>query len=195
MEKQIIEQDEKKAINRSKKTMMILAMASFTMMFAGLTSAYVVSKNRPDWLADYAVPTAFTISTILLLTSSVTLFFAKKAIKMGKARQASVLLCATFCLGVAFICFQIKGFGDFIADGLYFTGPESNVTTSFFYVIVVLHILHLIAGLIVLLTLIYNDYKQRYSQSQMTGFEIGAMFWHFLDFLWLYLFLFFTFYK
>lgn len=195
MEKQIIEQDEKKAINRSKKTMMILAMASFTMMFAGLTSAYVVSKSRPDWLSDYTIPTAFTISTILLLTSSVTLFFAKKAIKMEKTKQASVLLWATFGLGLAFIYFQIKGFGDFVAQGLYFTGPESNVTTSFFYVIVVLHILHLIAGLIVLLVLIYNDYKQRYNKTQMTGFEVGAMFWHFLDFLWLYLFLFFTFYK
>lgn len=174
---------------------MVLAMASFTMMFAGLTSAYVVSKSRPDWLTNFEIPTAFTISTILLLLSSATLFFSKKAIKTDKRRPASLLLWATFGLGILFIYFQIKGFSDFVSQGLYFTGPESNVTTSFFYVIVVLHILHLIAGLIVLLVLIYNDYKQRYNKTQLTGFEIGAMFWHFLDFLWLYLFLFFTFYK
>lgn len=192
-EKELITEEQSKA--KAKKTMMLLAMASFTMMFAGLTSAYVVSKSRPDWLSDFKMPMIFTISTIVLLASSVTLYLSKRAIKSEQKKQASLWLWATFILGASFIFTQIEGFNQIIASGFYFTGAESNVTTSFFYVIVVVHILHLIAGLIVLLVLIYNDYKQKYSKRQMVGFEIGAMFWHFLDFLWLYLFLFFTFYK
>lgn len=181
--------------NKAKKSMLILAMASFTMMFAGLTSAYVISKSRPDWLSDFVLPQAFTWSTIIMLLSSVTFFLAKKTIKVNNRKNTSMFLLITLVLGLIFIALQFEGFGQVIEAGYYFTGSESTITTSFLYVVVIVHILHLVGGLIALLVIIYNHYKQRYNSSQTLGIELGAMFWHFLDFLWLYLFLFFTFYK
>jgi|SRR5690554_716806 len=180
---------------KAKKTMLVLAMASFTMMFAGLTSAYVISKERPDWLEDFVLPQAFTWSTIAILISSVTFHLAKKAIQNNDRSKTSLFLFITLALGLLFIGLQFKGFGEVIEAGYYFTGSESTITTSFLYVVVIVHILHLIGGLIALSVIIYNHYKQKYKTGQTLGIELGAMFWHFLDFLWLYLFLFFTFYK
>jgi len=181
--------------NKAKKTMLLLAMASFTMMFAGLTSAYVISKNRPDWLSDFSLPQAFTWSTLVILASSVSFHLAKKAIQANNRSNTTMFLGITLVLGLIFIALQFKGFSQVIDAGYYFTGSESTITTSFLYVVVLVHLLHLIGGLIALLIIIYNHYKQKYKAGQTLGIELGAMFWHFLDFLWLYLFLFFTFYK
>jgi len=192
---EVVLSTEQQQKNKAKKTMLILAMASFTMMFAGLTSAYVISKNRPDWLSDFTLPQAFTWSTIVILLSSVTFHLAKKAIQANNRKNTSMFLLITLVLGLIFIALQFEGFGQVIEAGYYFTGSESTITTSFLYVVVIVHLLHLVGGLISLLIIIYNHYKQKYKAGQSLGIELGAMFWHFLDFLWLYLFLFFTFYK
>lgn len=105
------------------------------------------------------------------------------------------MLGMTLLLGIAFVFLQFKGFGQVVEAGYFFTGSQSTITTSFLYVVVLVHIAHLAGGLISLLIVIYNHYKQKYKADQMLGIELSAMFWHFLDFLWLYLFLFFTFYK
>lgn len=177
------------------KTMLLFAMGSIVMVFAGLTSAYVVSKSRPDWLKDFELPQAFLWSTIVILLSSVTFHLAKVFIKKDDRAKTSVFLWATLTLGVVFVALQFEGFNQVIASGYYFTGTQSTITTSFLYVVVLVHIAHLVGGLISLLVIIYNHYKQKYSATQSLGIELGVMFWHFLDFLWIYLFLFFTFYK
>jgi len=177
------------------KTMLIFAMGSIVMVFAGLTSAYVISKNRPDWLKDFELPQAFLWSTIVILLSSVTFHLAKKAMSVNNRSRTSLMLGITLLLGIAFVFLQFKGFGQVVDAGYFFTGSQSTITTSFLYVVVLVHIAHLAGGLISLLIVIYNHYKQKYKADQMLGIELSAMFWHFLDFLWLYLFLFFTFYK
>lgn len=177
------------------KTMLIFAMGSIVMIFAGLTSAYVISKNRPDWLKDFVLPQAFLWSTIVIALSSITFHLAKKAIEKNNRSTTSLMLGLTLLLGIAFVVMQFIGFNQVIAAGYYFTGTASTITTSFLYVVVLVHIAHLAGGLIWLLIVIYNHYKQRYNASQTLGIELSAMFWHFLGFLWLYLFLFFTFYK
>jgi len=177
------------------KTMLIFAMGSIVMIFAGLTSAYVISKNRPDWLKDFELPQAFLWSTIVILLSSVTFHLAKKAMSDNNRSRTSLMLGITLLLGLAFVFLQFKGFGQVVDAGYFFTGSQSTITTSFLYVVVLVHIAHLAGGLISLLIVIYNHYKQKYRADQMLGIELSAMFWHFLDFLWLYLFLFFTFYK
>lgn len=181
-------------IGRAKKTMLWFAMISMTMTFAGLTSAYLVSSSRPDWLKDFDLPPMLFWSTITILLSSVTIHFAKKSIQNGKHKQGMVLLLLTLILGIIFVVFQIQGFSYMTNQfGYNFTGPTSNVVISFIYILVSLHLAHLFFGFIVLFTLIYNHYKQRYDMGQTLGLELGVMFWHFLDFLWLYLFLFFYF--
>lgn len=179
---------------KSKKLLLWFAMISFVMVFAGLTSAYVISKSRSDW-KSFDLPIAFLISTAVILISSVTFQLAKKAIKDNNRNLTSTYLLTTLALGLVFVYFQFEGFTQLVALGLYPVGPTSTVTTSFLYVVVLTHLLHLAGGLISILVIIYNHFKQKYTSSQTLGIELGAMFWHFLDFLWLYLFLFLYFFK
>ena len=192
MEMSIKEHNERKG--KSYKMLLWFAMVSMFMMFAGLTSAYVVSASRPDWINNFVLPSAFTISTIVIIASSITFHLAKKAIKNDNRSLATTMLMVTLALGLTFVGTQFYGFSQVIAEGYYFTGAESTVTTSFLYIVAVVHLAHLFAGLIVLLVVIYNHFKQKYNSSQTLGIELGAMFWHFLDILWVYLFLFFYFY-
>lgn len=175
---------------RSKKMMLWFGIISMVMMFAGLTSAYVVSSERQDWLNDFTLPASFIWSTLAIVTSSITLYIAKKQLRSNNRKGATYSLLATLVLGVIFVGLQLQGFEDIINLGFYFTGSESSITTSFIYVLVLAHLAHIAAGLIVLLVLIYNHFKQRYTAEQMLGFELGATFWHFVDVLWLYLFVF-----
>lgn len=193
MEMSLKEHNERNA--RSKKMLLWFAMISMFMMFAGLTSAYVVSSSRPDWVNNFVLPQAFIISTLIIIVSSVTFHMAKVTMKKGNREATTMWLLATLALGVGFVFAQFYGFQKIIESGFFFTGPESTVTTSFVYIVTVVHMAHLFAGLIVLLVVIYNHFKQKYSASQTLGIELGAMFWHFLDILWVYLFLFFYFYK
>ncbi|MFC4739276.1 heme-copper oxidase subunit III [Flavobacterium ponti] len=177
------------------KMLLLFGMISIFMIFAGLSSAYVVSKSRPDWLKDFQLPSAFIYSTIVILISSLTFYGANKAMKVNNRQLTTILLLSTLALGVTFIMLQFKGFSQVVENGYFFTGSESNVTTSFLYIAVIVHIAHLLGGIISLLIVIYNHFKQKYNPSQTLGIELSAMYWHFMDFIWIYLFLFFYFYK
>lgn len=182
-------------IERSKKMMLWFGMASMIMMFAGLTSAYVVSKNRPDWGVELQLPDTLYWSTLVIILSSLTFFLAKKSVLANKRTNATAFLVTTLLLGIAFVVLQFESFSEIIRAGYYFTGSESNITTSFIYIVVLTHLTHLAAGLTVLLVVIYNHFKQRYRPGKMLGIELGATFWHFLDILWVYLFLFLYFFR
>lgn len=178
---------------RAKKMMLWFGIISIIMMFAGWTSAYVVSSSRPDWIQDFELPNAFVWSTVVIILSSITLYLAKRKIGKGDRKSGTSLLLTTLVLGVAFIILQFKGFGQIVSEGYFFTGPASTINSSFIYLVVMAHIAHVIGGLVVLLVVIYNHFKQRYKPNQMLGIELGAIFWHFVDILWLYLFIFFIF--
>jgi cytochrome c oxidase subunit 3 len=186
------EHNERKS--QSFKLILWFAMLSMVMMFAGLTSAYIVSTSRPDWLNDFVMPSAFMMSTLVILLSSFTFHMAKKSILINNRAKTTTFLLVTLILGLLFVFLQFKGFNQIIESGYYFTGSESTVTTSFLYIVVIAHLLHLFGGLIALFIIIYNHYKQKYNATQPLGIELGAMFWHFLDVLWILLFLFFYFY-
>lgn len=195
MEMTMTAEDYKLRTARSYKLILLFAMVSMTMMFAGLTSAYVVSQSRADWLKDFQLPSAFYFSTIAILGCSLNFHLAKKAIQKDNRSKTTSLLLATLALGISFIVLQFVGFGQIVANGHYFTGNASSITTTFLYVIVVVHLIHLAGGMISLLIIIYNHFKQKYNSTQTLGIELGAMYWHFLDFLWVYLFLFLYFFK
>ena len=180
--------------NRAKKMMLWFGMISMSMTFAGLTSAYVVSSSRSDWIAQIQLPFAFTLSTLILLLSSGTFYLALRSIKADLRKRAQTLLLLTLALAISFIYFQFKGFGELIEMGYYFTGAESTITTSYLYVLVLLHLAHLTAGLIVVLYILFRTSKGNYKEGNALGFELAVTFWHFLDLLWLYLFLFVSFY-
>jgi cytochrome c oxidase subunit 3 len=187
--------EEKRRKERSAKLILLFAMASMTMMFAGITSAFVVSKSRADWLKDFQLPTAFYWSTLVIIGCSVTFHLAKLAIKKDHNSRTSMYLLLTLLLGCSFVGLQFLGFSQIISEGYYFTGQASSITTTFLYIVTLVHLLHLAGGIISLLIIIYNHFKQKYNSTQTLGIELGAMYWHFLDILWIYLFLFLFFFK
>ncbi len=180
---------------RSYKLILLFAMVSMFMMFAGITSAFVVSKSRADWLKDFQLPTAFYISTALIVSCSITFHLAKKAIQKDNRNATTSFLLATLALGILFVILQFVGFRQIVDNGYFFTGSASSITTTFLYIVTIVHLAHLLGGLISLLIIIYNHFKQKYNSTQTLGIELGAMYWHFLDFLWVYLFLFLYFFK
>ena len=192
MEGQTLEQEYVAAKKKSAKPMLWVAMISMVMFFAGLTSAYVISMKRDDWVS-FDLPQAFYISTALIILSSFTLLLSQRFLKQDKRQLSIILLLITFALGVAFVWQQYVGFNQLKSIGLFFTGPESTVSTSFIIGISFMHVLHILAGIIVLLVVIYNHFKYKYKPKEMLGFELGAIFWHFVDVLWIYLFFFFYF--
>lgn len=176
--------------DRAKKMMLWFGIVSLIMSFAGWTSAFVVSSSRPDWLSDFQLPSAFIISTIVIILSSITFFLAKHALKKDNKQLTTIWLLTTLILGCVFVFNQISGFQQIINLGYNFTGPTSNVTMSYIYLIAVVHIAHVVVGLICLLVVIFNHFRNKYNASKMLGFELAATFWHFIDVLWIYLFLF-----
>ena len=131
----------------------------------------------------------------MIVISSLTYIQAKKATENNKQKQAAQYLLLTLLLGIGFIIVQFVGFSQMIGQGYYFTGPTSNITMSYIFLIAAVHIAHVVAGLVSLLVVIYNQRAGKYSAGNLLGMELGASFWHFLDILWIYLVLFFFFYR
>ena len=180
---------------RTKKMMLWFGMISMAMTFAGLTSAYVVSSTRADWLTNFSIPIPFYYSTILILLSSGSFFWTERAVKNNQLSQAKIGAWLTLLLAGGFIITQFEGFNAIIQQGYYFTGAESSITTSFLYVLVLLHLAHLTGGIIVLLIVLFQLYRGAYTAEKSLGIELAVLFWNFLDFLWLYLFCFVLFYR
>jgi cytochrome c oxidase subunit 3 len=189
-------------VSKAKKMMLWFGMISITMTFAGLTSAFIVSSSRPDWLDSFVLPNWFTISTVSIVFSSI--FFQLAKLRLDKYVRVSlpeniniyiernnvnILLVLTILTAIVFVVSQFLGFNEIISQGYYFTGPESSVTTSYVYILVFLHLAHLFAGMIVLTVVISKFNKQKYEKNKL-GFELALIFWHFLGALWIYLFFF-----
>lgn len=191
MEKSL-EKELKQAKRKSAKPMLWVSMVSMTMMFAGLTSAYVVSRKRDDWVS-FDLPTAFYTSTILIIMSSIAFMLAKFFIKKNNRQFTTLFLASTLILGIGFVFFQLEGFKEMYHLELFFAGEYSTVKSSFIYGITLAHLAHIAAGIIVLLIVFYNHLVKKYTSTDFLGLELGAIFWHFVDILWVYLFLFFYF--
>jgi len=180
---------------RAKKMMLWFGIVSLIMSFAGLTSAFIVSSSREDWLANFVLPNSFTYSTLIILLSSIFLYAAKQSLKKNQVTTTTFLLIGALVLGIAFIYSQIQGFNQIIDSGYNFTGPTSNITMSYIYIIAVVHIIHVLAGIICLIVVIINQLNKKYSSENTLGFDLASTFWHFVDILWLYLFFFLYFFN
>ncbi len=186
---------EREKNERAKKMMLWFGIASLLMGFAGWTSAYIVSSSREDWLTDLQIPFYFYISTAVIMLSSLTYILAKNAIRYDRAKASTSWLFVTLILGVAFIVLQFRGFNEMLSYGYYFTGPTSSIKMSYVFLIAAVHIVHVLAGIISLIVVLFNQMKGKYSSESYLGMSLGATFWHFLDLLWVYLVLFMTFVK
>lgn len=170
---------------------MYIAMASIAMMFAGLTSAYIVRKSQPNWRI-FELPSVFWISTIVIISSSISIAFALKVAKKGNLKTARYLMLLTLVLGNLFGYLQYSGFYELY----HLPQPvkvEGNPSESFLFIIWGLHLLHIMGGLIALLFVWIRSFKKNIEVYNPTGLAIVANYWHFVDVLWIYLFLFFMF--
>ena len=168
---------------------MWIAIGSIVMMFAGMTSAYIVKKNQGNWLA-IELPTVFWYSTAVILASSVTMYLANSALQAGKTSFYKTLITITAILGVVFISMQWEGFKDLETRGIALIGPQSNSASSFLFVITGLHMLHVLGGVIALIVTFFKSFWVQEGQTNLVPTQIVATYWHFVDVLWIYLFIF-----
>jgi cytochrome c oxidase subunit 3 len=170
---------------------MWVAMGSIIMMFAGLTSAYVVKRSQTNWL-EFDLPPVFWISTVVILVSSLTIHLALKAFKAREMQRYRLLITLTAVLGVAFSALQFAGFGALHRNGIQFFGAGSNPSASFLGIITGLHIAHVLGGVIALLVIFFRAFSVKNKVYTSVPVEIVATYWHFVDLLWIYLFVFFN---
>ena len=177
--------NERKKIHPHKFTLWV-AMGSIIMMFAGLTSAYVVRAAGANWL-QFDLPPVFWASTVVILFSSLTMHLALKSFKAREMQRYRSLITVTALCGVAFAVLQYAGFNFLISHGVQILGAGSNPSASFLGVIVGLHALHVLGGVIALLVIFIRAYQRKVKNYNITSIEIVSTYWHFVDILWIYL--------
>lgn len=169
------------------KFIMWVAIGSILMMFAGLTSAFIVKSNQTSWVT-VAIPTMFWISTAVIVVSSITIQMALRSFKQREMMQYRGLIGITLLLGVAFVVLQWLGFQDLWAQKITFRGSGAG---QFLYVIFGLHALHVVGGIIALIVIFVKAFFGSTKLYSSVPVEVAAIYWHFVDVLWVYLLLFF----
>lgn len=181
----IVAIEQRNKIHPHKFTLWV-GIGSILMMFAGLTSAYIVKRNQANWVT-FNLPLAFWYSTAVILLSSLTLYLASKAFKQRAMHKYRNLMASTLALGVLFIVLQIIGFKELWRIGVTLTG---NVSFSFLYVIVGLHALHVIGGIIALVIMALKAFSNKRRNYSTVPVDLISTYWHFVDILWVYLLVF-----
>jgi cytochrome c oxidase subunit 3 len=177
---------QRKKIHPHKFTLWI-GIGSIIMMFAGLTSAYIVKGSLPGW-SSVNIPQIFYYSTAVMLLSSITMQWALKSFKERGMQQYRWLMTATMILGFGFIAMQIAGFMQLFNSGLKLQGSGA---AQFLYVIFGLHAVHVLGGVIALLVMFAKAFSARIRNYNAVPVEVMSTYWHFVDLLWIYLFVFF----
>lgn len=180
--------DRGKKLHPHKFTLWV-AIASILMMFAGLTSAYIVKSNLAGW-RDVPMLNIFWVSTVVILLSSLTMQMALRAFRQRDMKNYRSLIAVTFVLGIAFVVLQSFGFKTLWEEyGITFKGSAG--AGQFLYVIAGLHALHVFGGIITLMVLFIKAFFGKTKLYSAVPIEVAATYWHFVDILWIYLLLFF----
>lgn len=170
-----------------KKFSMWLFLLSVVMIFASLTSGYLVRKSEGNWL-DFELPPIFWATTGILLVSSITHHLAFIHAKKDNLEQVRGWMIITALLGIAFLVSQFYAWVYLVGINVYFSG--NNVAGSFLYVLTGLHALHLISAVIFVLWITLATFNFKVHSKNILGIELCTTYWHFLDALWIYLFVF-----
>ncbi len=169
------------------KFAMWIGMGSIMMMFASLTSAYLVRRAGGNWL-EFSIPTVFYYSTLVLLVSSLCLHVGYSSYKKRNIPLYQGGLIAAFVLGCVFLVLQYQGWNELFSIGVDLKGNPSG---SFLYVITGIHGLHILGGLAALVVSIINAFTlKKFTEKRKTNFELTLQYWHFVDILWVYLLVF-----
>jgi cytochrome c oxidase subunit 3 len=161
------------------------------MMFAGLTSAYIVKRSQANW-ALLEIPVVFWYSTAAIVLSSVTIFLASKSLKERNLYRYRNLLAITAGLGILFLILQAIGFASFAKQDIRLIGAGSNASYSFLLAIAMLHGVHMLGGVVALVVIYIKARSSKVRNYSAVPIEVVSTYWHFVDFLWLYLIVFFS---
>ena len=172
-----------------KKALLYVGIVSMVMLFAGLTSGYVVKMGDANWVV-FEMPPLFWINTGVILLSSFPMQWAVISIKKDNKQNLKTAVLLTLILGLAFVVLQYNAWVALTEQGIFFAGSKSTASGSFLYVLSGLHMAHLSGGIISLVVVWIKSLKGKYSSQNMLGVKLCAIYWHFLDLLWIYLFLF-----
>jgi len=173
---------------------MWVAIASILMLFTALTSAYIVRAGLPgstDW-RPISMPPLVWLSTALIVVSSLTISAVRKASRRGEEEKHRRWLTMTLLLGFAFLGAQLLAWRQLVAQGIYLA---SNPHSSFFYVLTGLHGVHILGGLVALAYVLFRFNRAgkllpiAAEPKRRVATDVLAIYWHFMDGLWVYLFL------
>ncbi|MBZ5858970.1 cytochrome c oxidase subunit 3 [Flavihumibacter profundi] len=178
--------DQRKRIHPTKFTLWV-AIGSIIMMFAGLTSAYIVKRSQPNW-STFEMPVIFWYSTGVILSSSLTIQMSLRAFKQRERVKYRTFITVTALLGMAFVIMQWIGFSQIWQSGVTFAGAGGG---QFLYIIAGLHAFHVIGGIIALIIMFFNAFSTRFRNYNAVPVEVMSTYWHFVDALWIYLLVFF----
>lgn len=172
-----------------KKFALWLFIVSIVMIFAGLTSAYLVKQSDGGWLL-FDLPPIFYVSSVVILLSSATMHWAYLSAKKDNFNTTKIAMSITVVLGFVFLATQLMGWRDLVNMGVFFAGTQANPAGSFLYVFSGLHGLHLVSGIVFLVIILVAVFRMEIHGKSMVRMKMCATYWHFLDLLWIYLLVF-----
>lgn len=182
----IVEEAKRPLSMHPKKFALWLFIVTIFMIFAALTSAYIVRRADGNWLI-FELPNLFLVTTCIILASSGTMHWAYLAVKKGNLEAAKLAIALTTVLGISFLAGQFLAWGELVKNSIHLVGNPSG---SFVYVISGLHGLHIVGGVVFLFVVLISIFQYKVHSRNLLRVEMCATYWHFLDGLWLYLFVF-----
>lgn len=172
-----------------KKFSMWLFIITSFMLFAAFTSGFIVyTQGSTNKGIKIVLPHAFIFSTIVILLSSVTMYLAFRAAKQLKFGLQKQYLWLTLILGLSFFGLQFYAWSILVKMGVYLINP--NASQSFIYIFTGVHLVHILAGLILVINSLVISYKNVPPVKNLFRLEMTSIFWHFVDILWIYLYVF-----
>jgi cytochrome c oxidase subunit 3 len=182
---EIIREPKESAMNTS-KFILWMFIVTIVMLFAALTSAYIVKQGEGNWL-EFQLPDIFWLNSAVIICSSLFMQMAYNSARKNRIRSLKIFMFITLILGIVFLFGQYISWRDLVIQDVYFVG---NPAGSFLYVLTGLHAIHLVSGLIFLIIVLHLAFKYKVHSKDMTRMEMSTIYWHFLGGLWLYLFFF-----
>ena len=174
---------------KARKFLVWLFIISSFMIFAGLTSGYIVyTAGSPDRGLKTLLPDAFKYSTVIIIISSITMYMAHLSGKRLQFNKQKIYLIATILLGLVFMAVQYNAWQVLIGQGVYFV--NYNASQSFIYVFTGFHMVHILAGIFMLVNSLTGVMKNIPQVRNLFRLEVTSIFWHFIDILWIYLYVF-----
>ena len=165
-----------------------LLLTGITMLFAGFSSAYIVLRGLPSW-QNVAVPSVLWVNTLVIMASSVAMEQTRRSMRRGQAGSAKLWIGATGALGLAFLVGQVVAWGRMVDAGVFL---PSTLHSSFLYILTGTHAVHLVGGVGALAFVLIQTFRNRYTKQDHEPIALCATYWHFIDGLWVYLFLLFV---